>query len=250
MTKTKYIIGNWKMNGDLSSPELAKTVSSEVDTLELRNTLVGICPPFTLIGYINSFLKGTKLLIGGQDCHFQSNGAHTGDISALMLQQIGVNLVLVGHSERRANHGESDEIVNKKAKAALENKLMPVICVGETLEQRESGKAVKTVLDQIQGSIPDSVSETQFIIAYEPVWAIGTGKVAEPKDILEMHLAIREFLAKKFQNPDVVPLLYGGSVNAANAADILHLENVNGALVGGASLKSTDFLAIVKAAEG
>lgn len=250
MTQKKYVIGNWKMNGDLSSVKLAQEINSGVDALKPKNTAIGICPPFTLIGYIFSFLKDTILMMGAQDCHYQPNGAHTGDISALMLSQIGVGLVLVGHSERRANHAEIDATVSKKAKAAIENNLLPVICVGETLEERESGTAIETVLNQVQGSIPADANEDQFIIAYEPVWAIGTGKVAEPSDILEMHAKIREYLGKKFNNAQTIPLLYGGSVNASNASAILHLDNVDGALVGGASLKSADFLEIIKAAEG
>lgn len=249
MSKNKYVIGNWKMNGDLSSANLAQEIESGVIGLNLQNTKVGICPPYTLIGYIQSKLIGGNLLSGAQDCHFLSNGAHTGDISAIMLSQIGVQIVLVGHSERRADHGESNEIVNKKAQAALDNGLLPIICVGETLEQRESGAAISTVLGQIENSIPKAAEAEKIIIAYEPVWAIGTGKVAGPDDILEMHAAIRKLLKTKFENADAIPLLYGGSVNASNAASILHLANVDGALVGGASLKSADFLAIISAAE-
>lgn len=250
MSAGKYVIGNWKMNGDLSSSLLAQEINAGVIDLNLKNTRVGICPPFTLIGYILSQVKNLSLMIGAQDCHFKDNGAHTGDISALMLSQIGVNMVLVGHSERRANHGETDEIVNAKAQKAIEFGLIPVICVGETLDQRESGSAVSTVLDQISKSVPENAPADKIIIAYEPVWAIGTGKVAGPNDILEMHEAIRALLAKKYSNADIIPILYGGSVNAANARDILHLANVDGALVGGASLKSADFLEIIKAAEG
>jgi triosephosphate isomerase len=182
--------------------------------------------------------NGAALKLGGQDCHMARTGAHTGDISAAMLAEAGASYVIVGHSERRADHGENDAIVRAKAEAALDEGLTPIICIGETLAERDAGQTLQIVTDQLSGSLP---AGAQVVVAYEPVWAIGTGKVATPEQIAEVHDALRT------QVGATTPLLYGGSVKPGNAAEIFALENVDGALVGGASLKAADFGAIIAA---
>ncbi|WP_102108399.1 triose-phosphate isomerase [Oceaniglobus roseus] len=244
-TPRKLAAGNWKMNG--TAAEL-----SEVKTLLAEQAAPGcdvlLCPPATLIHRMAQAAEGSILKVGGQDCHARQSGAHTGDISAAMLKDAGASHVILGHSERRADHGESDEDVRAKAEAALAAGLVAVICVGETLEQRESGATLDIVAAQLGGSIPDDVSAGTLVVAYEPVWAIGTGKVPETAQIAEVHDFIRARLSSRFgEAGQGVALLYGGSVKPSNAAEIFAVENVNGALVGGASLKAADFGAIVAA---
>ena len=234
------IAGNWKMNG-------LAAASAEIDALiellggsapEDRDVL--ICPPATLVAAFAAKYSDEAIQIGGQDCHPNASGAHTGDISAEMLADAGAGYVIVGHSERRADHGETDAIVKAKAEAAFRAGLTPIICVGETKDEREAGKALDIVGSQLAGSLPETGEE--FVVAYEPVWAIGTGLTPTTDDIAEMHDFIRS------KTPENTRLLYGGSVKPGNAAEILSVSNVNGALVGGASLKAADFHPIVAAA--
>lgn len=248
MANSKLIIGNWKMNGGLGHTDLAKTIADGVKALAPINVEVAVCPPFTLLSLISQALTAEKVHFGAQDCHTAVSGAHTGDISAAMIAEFGAKYVLVGHSERRANHNETSELIAQKAQAAINAGLIPVICVGETEAERLSGNAVSIVLSQIDASLPEGCNASQVVVAYEPVWAIGTGRVASVQDIEEMHEAIRGNLARKFTDAAQIPLLYGGSVNASNADQILAVANVDGALVGGASLKAPDFMAIITAA--
>lgn len=242
----KLAAGNWKMNGtgaSLSEVEALKAALSEpsVDVL--------ICPPATLLSRLSDALDGSAIVTGGQDCHAAGSGAHTGDISADMLRDSGATHVILGHSERRTDHGESDADVRAKAKSAIAAGLRAVICVGETLGEREAANTLSIIGGQLAGSVPDLVTADRLVIAYEPVWAIGTGKVPTTDQIGEVHDFIRAELEKRFGSGvgRSVPILYGGSVKGSNAAEIFAVSNVNGALVGGASLKAADFLPIVEA---
>ncbi len=210
---------------------------------------VAICPPATLVERMADVLGGSIVEVGGQDCRAEESGAFTGDISAEMLADAGATLVILGHSERRAGYGETDALVAAKAQAALRAGLEPIVCVGETLEEREAGKTLDIVTGQVRGSLPGELAGKAFAIAYEPVWAIGTGLTPTLEQIEEVHIAIRGTLDEMFGEAGAgVPILYGGSVKPANAAEILGAREVGGALVGGASLKAADFLAIIKAA--
>ncbi|CAN7347653.1 triose-phosphate isomerase [Phenylobacterium sp. LjRoot219] len=242
---TPLIAGNWKMNGLANSLAEAKAVAQGVGATQVR---VAICPPSILIAQMSEALAGSKVLVGGQDAHADDTGAFTGDISAEMLADAGAKLVILGHSERRDAYRESDALVAKKVLAALRHGLEPIICVGETLEQRNAGKALEVVTGQVRGSLPAELKGKAFAVAYEPVWAIGTGLTPNNPQIEEVHGAIRETLKAMFgEEAEVVPILYGGSVKPSNAAEILHAREVGGALVGGASLKAADFLAIIQA---
>lgn len=207
-----------------------------------------LCPPALLLGAVRAAVGASGVKIGGQDCHVAEQGAHTGDIAAAMLADAGCGYVIVGHSERRANHGEDDVLVQSKAEAAQAADLVPVVCIGETLDQRDAGTAVEVVISQLRGSVPEGSSASTLVVAYEPVWAIGTGRTPTPADIAEIHDAIRDVLTAITTQGDGVRILYGGSVKPINAAEILTIENVNGALVGGASLKADDFWAIAQSA--
>ena len=207
-----------------------------------------VCPPATLLAPVADMLSGSAIFLGGQDCHINKSGAHTGDIAAAMIKDLGADYVIVGHSERRADHGESDGTVKSKAAAALAASLAPIICVGETEAQRDAGKAEAIVENQICGSVPEGASDDTVVIAYEPVWAIGTGRTPTIDDIAAMHAHMRAVAANMLGGTRRVRLLYGGSVKPGNAKEILALEDVDGALVGGASLKAEDFLAIADAA--
>jgi len=242
----KLAAGNWKMNGMTGSIAEARAVSIAhpspgVDIL--------ICPPATLLPRMAEALANASVALGAQDCHASDSGAHTGDISAPMLAEAGASAVIVGHSERRADHGETDGAVKQKAEAAMRAGLSAIVCVGETLEEREAGKTLDIVKGQLSGSLPDGASAATTVIAYEPVWAIGTGKVATPDQIAEVHGALRLALVELMAEAHDVRLLYGGSVKAANAAEIFGISNVDGALVGGASLTAEDFNPIVSALE-
>lgn len=210
---------------------------------------VAICPPATLLHRLSEALAGESVLVGGQDCHPAPSGAHTGDISAAMLADAGARLVILGHSERRAAYGETDALVSAKVEAALAAGLEPIVCFGETCEQRDAGQAEAVVTGMALGSLPDSLAGQAFAVAYEPVWAIGTGRTPTPDDIAHVHAALRAVLVERFgEHGATVPILYGGSVKPDNAREILATPQVGGALVGGASLKATDFLAIIEAA--
>ena len=246
MTPSPLIVGNWKMNGYAADLEEAAALVAGISGISAR---VGICPPATLIERLANLARGTALEVGGQDCRAERSGAFTGDVSAEMLTDAGATLVILGHSERRSGYGETSALVAAKVTAALRTGLEPIVCVGETLEQRNSGNALRVVTEQVANSLPPELAGKAFSLAYEPVWAIGTGLTASIAQIEEMHLAIRESLIGLFGGQGrASPILYGGSVKAANAMEILSAAEVGGALVGGASLKAADFLAIIHAA--
>jgi triosephosphate isomerase (TIM) len=247
MALRKYVVGNWKMHG-LSSdlPEIAAIASAAAGSPGVDSAL---CLPATLIDRAVRAVSGFP--IGGQDVHPQEKGAHTGCVSVPMLQDAGATLTIVGHSERRAEQCESDDQVRAKAEAGLNGGLSVILCIGESLEVREAGGALRTVQSQLDASLPRAAAGVpeRFAIAYEPIWAIGTGKVASPGDIGEMHAALRERLVAAYgDGGNQVRILYGGSVNAGNAAEIFAVQDVDGALVGGASLTAEKFIPIVEAA--
>ncbi|MGH6665580.1 MAG: triose-phosphate isomerase [Pseudolabrys sp.] len=236
------LAGNWKMNGlAVSESALAKIIHG-AGTLVGRAELM-VCPPATLIANFAAAARGSAVTIGAQDCHAEPSGAHTGDISAEMLKDAGAVAVIVGHSERRANHGETDAQVRAKAMAAQRAGLTAIVCIGEQLDDRDDGKTLEVIGGQLGGSLPDSAAG--LVIAYEPVWAIGSGLTPKPNDVADAHAFIRNRLAARFgAQGGRVRILYGGSVKSANAKELLTVANVNGALVGGASLKAADFLGI------
>ena len=241
------IAGNWKMNG--LGADLAEADALAWDLASAPSPArVVLCPPATLVERMARRLAGSVIQVGGQDCSAEPSGAFTGDISAAMLTDAGATLVILGHSERRAGHGETDASVCAKALAASAAGLEPIICVGETLVQRQAGQAIDVVTAQVAGSVPPGAGGP-FALAYEPVWAIGTGLTPTIAEIEEVHIAIRKALiAAAGEAGQRAPILYGGSVKPGNAAEILKAKEVGGALVGGASLKATDFLAIIRAA--
>ena len=241
------IAGNWKMNGLAADLAEARALA-EALVANPAQARVALCPPATLIAQMAWALKGSPVAVGGQDCHPDPAGAHTGDISAEMLADAGARLVIVGHSERRADHGETDAIVRAKAEAALRAGLEPIICVGETLDQRKAGRALDVVVEQVEGSVPPDIAGHAFAVAYEPVWAIGTGLTPTLDEIAEVHAAIRQTLVRRLGAAgEAAPILYGGSVKPSNAVEILATAEVGGALVGGASLKAADFVQILRA---
>lgn len=240
----QIIVGNWKMNG--TSRDSQALVQALLAGLPASVPDVVICPPFTQLALLADALKTTSVALGAQDCHKDASGAHTGDISAPMLTDLGVSYVILGHSERRQEHGELDETVREKAVAAGKAGLTPIVCIGETEDQRDSGEHFDTLGWQIKGSLPDGFSG---ILAYEPIWAIGTGRAATTDEIAETMKFLREELVRQFgESGKTIRILYGGSVNDKNAASILSITDVAGALVGGASLKAEAFLSIVGAA--
>lgn len=246
----KLIAGNWKMNGLTASLVEARMLQAALDA-EPAQARVVLCPPATLIApmaQILAELNSTCVELGGQDCHAAVKGAFTGSVSAEMLKDAGAQHVILGHSERRAAFGETDTDVAAKVEAALDGGLEPIICIGETLEQRKAGQAVAVVQAQIAGSLPRALAGRVFAVAYEPVWAIGTGLTPTLEQIVEVHGAIRKAMVETLgETGAATPILYGGSVNPTNANDILAVPDVGGALVGGASLKASDFLSIVRA---
>lgn len=242
------IAGNWKMNGLTAALEEAAAIAAGADKLADVADLA-LCPPATLLAPAAARLSGSPVRLGGQDCHAAASGAHTGDVSAEMLADAGATLVIVGHSERRADHGESDETVRAKAEAAWRAGLVAIVCVGETEAERKAGEALAVVGRQLAGSVPEGATAERLVVAYEPVWAIGTGLTPTVDDVAEVHAAMRAALTERFGREGArIRLLYGGSVKPANAAELLGVDNVDGALVGGASLKADDFLAIAAAA--
>jgi triosephosphate isomerase len=238
------IAGNWKMNGLAASLAEIETVCAAVVS-EKPPADILICPPATLLAQAAGIARG-RIAIGGQDCRAEASGAFTGDISAEMLKDAGASAVIVGHSERRHYHAETDAMVAAKAKAAWRAGLMAIICIGESGAQRDAGRALEVCARQLAGSVPDGMTAANTAIAYEPIWAIGTGKTATTADIAEAHSHIRKCLTERF-GPAAVRILYGGSVKPSNAAEVLAVANVGGALVGGASLKAADFQAIFAA---
>jgi triosephosphate isomerase len=237
------------MNGIAASIGEARKVAAEVKgQINGMGPRVAICPPATLIYRLSEALKGSAVLVGAQDCHCEPSGAYTGDISGEMLVDAGAKLVILGHSERRAGYGESDALVANKTIGALRAGLEPIVCVGETLDQRKAGEALGVVTGQVRGSLPPELVGRAFSVAYEPVWAIGSGLTPTVAEVEEMHAAIRATLRELFgPSSNAAPILYGGSVKPSNATEILHAAEVGGALVGGASLKAEDFLGIINA---
>lgn len=250
MPTRPYIVGNWKMNGTRAMLSEARAIDRAA--ARYPDVSVGIAPPFTLVGAMADELSHAE--VGGQDCHVAAKGAHTGDIAAPMLADTGATFVIVGHSERRADHGETDALVKAKAEAALGAGLGVIVCVGETLAERDAGKAEAVVSAQVDGSLPApeliaAAAQGRVNIAYEPVWAIGTGRVPSVEDVAAMHAAIRaRLVAALGEAGTTVRILYGGSVNAGNASELLATAGVSGALVGGASLTAEGFVPIIAAA--
>jgi triosephosphate isomerase len=246
------IAGNWKMNTLPDEAEnLAKNILSGLKDQRISTEVV-VCPPYTNLQNVLAIVKGSKIKLGAQNCFYELKGAFTGEISIPMLKYFNVDYIIIGHSERRTYFGESDELINKKAKAILENNIKPIICIGETLSERQQGRTFEILFNQIDKCLRDLNSDDfkNLIIAYEPVWAIGTGISATKEQIEEAHNKIKEYIGNLFSvsNDDIV-LQYGGSVTAENSNEILSIENVNGALIGGASLKSEIFLKIIEIAE-
>lgn len=245
------IAGNWKMNGLAGDAAREATALAEGLSVAAHVHLL-IAPPATLISplRITLFERGIadRVAVAGQDCHAEVSGAHTGDVSAEMIADLGGSHVIVGHSERRTDHGETDAIVKAKAEAALRAGLIAIVCVGETEAERRAGETLAVLQRQVSGSLPEGATMVNTVIAYEPVWAIGTGLTPSTDDIVEAHAAIRATAATRIGDVDTLRILYGGSVKPGNAAELLALEGVDGALVGGASLKAADFLGIAAAA--
>ncbi len=242
----QLIAGNWKMHC-LAADAIALAQGIAAGAAGIEAELL-VCPTALHVAAVAAALRGSSVAVGGQDCHQAVQGAHTGDIAAPMLRDAGASRVILGHSERRQNHGETDELVREKCLAAVAAGLMPIVCVGETADQRASGQETEVVGWQIAGSLPKPFSG---VVAYEPVWAIGTGKTATDEDVATMHAFIREELVRQFgEAGQTIRILYGGSVKPSNAAALLAVPNVGGALVGGASLKADEFLAIARAAQG
>ena len=247
-TITPLIAGNWKMNGLRASLDELATLAGIMTTGDAPRALVVVCPPATILAAVARQGATSGILAGGQDCHPASSGAHTGDISAAMLADAGAQYVIVGHSERRMGHNETDDLVRAKAEAAIGAGLKPIICVGETEAERDGGLAEAVVSAQLAASIPEAAGQHDVIVAYEPVWAIGTGRTPSNDDIEQMHNSIRRQLIERFHDRGMsIHILYGGSLKPQNAREILLLENVNGGLVGGASLLANDFATIISA---
>lgn len=245
------VAGNWKMNGTRENLAELKSISEGLSPDLADHIDALICPPATLLYVATAVAESTPLLIGAQDCHQKQSGAYTGDISAQMIADCLATHVLVGHSERRTLHGETDETVRAKAEAAKQAGLVRVICIGETEAERKAGKTLDVLGRQLAGSVPDAATAVDTVIAYEPVWAIGTGLTPTVADVTEAHAFIRAEMEARFAGEGAsMRLLYGGSVKPDNAAELLAVPHVDGALIGGASLKAADFLAICKACRG
>jgi triosephosphate isomerase len=242
------IAGNWKMNGLVAALAEARRVRDRLGEAAFAAADAMLCPPATLIALLAREAAGSRLQVGAQDCHTAASGAHTGDLSAEMLKDAGAQAVIVGHSERRADHGERDRDVRQKALAAHRAGLAAIVCIGETAGERRAGLTLEVVGRQLAGSLPDNATARDTVIAYEPVWAIGTGLTAKPADVAAVHGFLRRALAERL-GPEgaAVRILYGGSVKPDNARELMAVADVNGALVGGASLKADDFLAIIAA---
>jgi triosephosphate isomerase len=247
MSWQSLVVGNWKMNGGAASVREAALIAKHLST-QTNPAEVVLCPPAILIARMAEELCRSPIRIGAQDCHWDINGAFTGDHSAEMFAEAGAQFVILGHSERRTHHGESNSDVTAKATAAVRAGLTPIVCVGETLAERREGRTLPVIEAQICESLPDELAEVAFAIAYEPVWAIGSGETPSLDEIAEVHQFVRVLLIERFRKGGLrAPILYGGSVNAANAAAILGVDQVGGALVGGASLRAADFIGILGA---
>lgn len=242
------VAGNWKMHGQKAAYPEAIAVAEATTADGPLPVDVMICPPLTMLMVLHEVTREHQLLLGGQDCHSGAQGAHTGDVSAEMLKDAGATAVILGHSERRGDHGELDRDVKAKTEAAHRAGLVAIVCIGETAGQRQSGITLDVVKRQLKMSLPDTATAENTVIAYEPVWAIGTGLTPTVDDVAEVHSEIRAALVDRFgSDGQNLRILYGGSVKPDNAKELLSIANVNGALVGGASLKAQDFLAIVRA---
>ena len=244
--RRKLAAGNWKMNGTAASLSELVELASHLDPTDAETL---ICPPAPLLYRACEKARGTGIAIGAQDCHMQADGAFTGDVSATMIADTGASYVIVGHSERRDAHEETNGDIRKKARSAWAADLTAIICIGESGDDREADNTLDIIAGQLSGSVPDGATGENTVIAYEPIWAIGTGKVPTLAQIIEVHDFIRARLIARFgaADGDAIRLLYGGSVKPGNAAEIFTAENVDGALVGGASLKAADFAPIIKA---
>lgn len=242
------VAGNWKMNGLKSSVKEINALNTKLIKVGRVPCEVLICPPMPYIQGFAAKAKGGKVVIGAQDCHASQSGAHTGDVSAEMLKDVGARFVIVGHSERRADHCETNADVKAKALAAHRAGITAIVCVGETEKERDAGDTLKVITSQLKGSLDDGFTAKNTVIAYEPVWAIGTGRTPTPADVAKVHAHIRKRLAARFGEDGAgFRILYGGSVKPSNADELMSVPNVNGALVGGASLKATDFFGIISA---
>lgn len=240
----KLVAGNWKMNGVRASAAMLSELVAGLASGPVSAEVL-VCPPATLLAPFSELLKGTPVRLGGQCCHANVSGAHTGDISAEMIRDAGATHVIVGHSERRVDHAETDAQVAAQAKAALRAGLVPIICMGENEAAYEQGRTRAVLAEQIRGSLPDELKGKAVTIAYEPIWAIGTGKTARTSEIVDTHAFIRDTVAGTLGSATSLRILYGGSVKPSNAGEILHAPGVDGVLVGGASLKASDFLSII-----
>lgn len=243
------VLGNWKMNGSRADGTALVQALLEGSGGAASGAL-GVCPPATLLAPIADLLRGTPVLLGAQDCHFEPKGAFTGDVSAPMLKDVGCELVIVGHSERRHGHGESDDLVRAKAAAALGAGLLAVVCIGETEAEWQAGRTLEVLDRQLEQSLPRAASAESVVLAYEPVWAIGSGRTPTSEMIRSTHGHLRDRLRKLVAGGDDLRILYGGSVKGSNADEILSLAHVDGALVGGASLNAEEFLTIFRAGKG
>ncbi|TDH36197.1 triose-phosphate isomerase [Pseudohoeflea suaedae] len=242
------VAGNWKMNGLRSDLDQIKAIADSIDAELAEKIDILLCPPMTLLYVATALAEDTALLVGAQDCHTSQSGAHTGDVSAQMIADCLGEFAIVGHSERRTDHGEDDATVKAKAQAAISADLTAIVCIGETEEERKSGRTLEVLGRQLEGSVPGGATAETVVIAYEPVWAIGTGLTPTPADIEEAHAFMRRTLADRYgAEGEKMRLLYGGSVKPGNASELMAIANVDGALVGGASLKAVDFLAICEA---
>lgn len=243
------IAGNWKMNGLAENAKaLAEGLKGLAEAGQPSCDLL-VCPPFPYLGLVAQTLAGSRIALGGQDCHSANSGAHTGDTAAPMLRDVGCSYVIVGHSERRADHGETDALVRAKAEAALAAGLVPIVCVGETEKERNAEQTLQVIARQVKGSVPAGMEASRLVVAYEPVWAIGTGRTATPADVAQVHTEIRRLLVGLVgEGAEKVRILYGGSVKPDNARELLSQANVDGALVGGASLDAQSFWAIAESA--
>ncbi len=249
MTRKPLIAGNWKMNGlSKDSAELADAIANWFSQNKDCGCDMLVCPPFALLPIVKEALGGSGVFLGAQDCHMNESGAHTGDTSALLLKDVGCSHVIVGHSERRTDHGETDATVKAKAEAAIKAGLVAVVCIGETLEERDAGKTIEVNSRQVRESMPEGANAHNVVIAYEPVWAIGTGRIPSLEDVQETHAAIRKVIAEVLSADEAekMNVLYGGSMKPDNAEGLIALADVDGGLIGGASLKSADFIGIAK----
>lgn len=243
----KLIAGNWKMNKlGSDAVNLASTISEKTNSIDTVEWL--ICPSFIHLHQVQNVIDQTSVQLGAQDCSVSGQGARTGDIASDMLNDTGCSYCITGHSERRTYHGETNDAVKSKAEKIIEHGMTAIICVGETLDEREAGNAFTVVEKQIKESVPEGATADNTVIAYEPVWAIGTGKAATPQDVVDMHAHIHKLLESLLATGDKMRIIYGGSVKPENAKELLNLKHVHGALIGGASLKADDFIAIGQAA--